>query len=217
MFKSLYSLFIFLFLLNNFSYSNGPGVGGESGNSSEWELIEQEEGIEVYERWVNLDDDLKVRERTGKMVLKCSISQVANLVADNHKTHLWMSNVEQAQLLKKPNPQEWYVHTVIDAPWPFNKQDMVSRYERHDFNDKTIITISHANGLVPLKEDVTRLDSFNAEWQIEQLSPGKVRVTFTTKSTKPPEYPCWMQDPVVRKVFFSNLRNFKSLVHQDKG
>lgn len=186
----------------------------EESNNTKWELISEDSGIFLSERWVT-NNKLKVKERTGKMHINCSISDVINLIHNDKQTHLWMKSAERVEVLKIVSNNEWYVHTILDTPWPFSKQDMVSRY-RVETNKETKITrvfINQDGKLLPPIEDIDRLDTFNAVWVIEQVKEGKVKVTFTTTSTKPPEYPSWAQDPVVRKVFTSNLKNFKTLLN----
>jgi hypothetical protein len=185
-------------------------------NETNWVVVTNDDGIEVMERWVTNEKNVKVRERSGKMNLNCSVDEILALISDASKTHLWMNNVESVKVIKTVSPVEWYVQTNLDAPWPFGKQDMVSKYEvsKDPVNSSILVFISPNNTLLPKQKDIDRLDTFNAKWEIIPTERGKVKVIFTTRSTIPPEYPAWAQDPVVRKVFFANLRNFKSiLVH----
>ena len=184
-------------------------------DATEWELISDDSGIELKERWITTNTKLKVKERTGKMTLNCSVNDVINLIHDDKRTHLWMKDAELVEVLKVTSNNEWYVHTILDTPWPFSKQDMVSKYKivRNPDNKITRIFILKEDKLLPPIRDIDRLDTFNAEWVIEHINNNKVKVTFTTTSTKPPKYPSWAQDPVVRKVFTSNLKNFKALLN----
>ena len=210
--KSLIILFIFIVFTPN-KYSKATNTAEVS--DSKWELITEENGIQVMERWVTNEKNLKVKERTGRMTLNCSVDEVVKLISDVNRTHLWMNNVDRVKVLKAVNNNEWYVHTILDAPWPFNKQDMVSKYSVVKNSKKNLVTIliEQDNTLLAPQKDIDRLDTFSAEWVIEQVKENKVRVTFTTKSTQPPKYPTWAQDPVVRKVFFTNLKNFKGLIN----
>lgn len=207
-------IFLSFFVLFSIKNSQAKGLGGA--NTSAWELISESNGIKVLERWVTNEKNLKVKERTGKMTLRCSVDEVLELISDSKRTHLWMSNVEAVKVIKSVTADEWYVHTILDAPWPFNKQDMVSKYHIVENADHTYakVFIEKEDNLLPPQNEMDRLDTFNAEWIIEQVKEGKVKVTFTTKSTKPPKYPSWAQDPVVRKVFFDNLKNFKAIVNK---
>jgi len=183
---------------------------------SNWEVVSEENGVQVMERWVTNEKNLKVKERTGRMTLNCSMDEVIALISDANRTQLWMSNAEEVKVLKTVNKNEWYVHTVLDAPWPFNKQDMVSKYQVVNDPKKEIVSIiiEKDEKLLPPQKNMDRLDTFSAEWTIEQVKENKVRVTFTTKSTQPPKYPTWAQDPVVRRVFSTNLKNFKALINK---
>jgi hypothetical protein len=187
----------------------------DNNKTTEWELISETNNIKVLERWVINEKELKVKERTGKMIINCSVNDVINLIKDTKRTPLWMKDAEQVKKLKVEGDNIWYVHTILDTPWPFNKQDMVSRYDiKEDKDHKTVrILISQDDKLVPKIKGVDRLDTFNAEWDITYIKGNKVKVTFTTISTKPPKYPSWAQDPVVRRVFINNLKNFKNLLN----
>jgi len=186
----------------------------QAANDTKWVVVTNEDGIEVMERWVTIENNVKVRERSGRMNLNCSMEEALALISDETKIHLWMSNVESVSMLKKVSPSEWYVQTNLNAPWPFGKQDMVSKYTvvKDETNNTVKVFITPENKLVPKQNNVERLDTFNAQWDLSITERGKVKIVFTTKSTIPPEYPTWMQDPVVRKVFFANLRNFKSIL-----
>jgi hypothetical protein len=124
-----------------------------------------------------------------------------------------MKNAESVKRIKIINQNEWVVYTIIDTPWPFSRQDMVTKYKVIKLSSNIIkVKIEQASSLLPKKEDMDRLDTFTAEWVIIPTDKNTVKVSFTTLSTKPPKYPSWAQDPVVRRVFASNMRNFKHLL-----
>lgn len=213
--KILLVIFCFVFIGNvGVTFASDT----ERNSKTDWELISEANGIKLLERWITNDNKLKVKERTGRMTLNCSVEDVLNLIHDSKRTQLWMESAEQVEIIKVVNDNTWYVHTILDTPWPFSKQDMVSKYSViRDIDSKNVrVLIEKNNALLPPIQDIDRLDSFNAEWIIEYVKENKVKVTFTTISTKPPEYPSWAQDPVVRKVFTTNLKNFKSLLN-NKG
>lgn len=203
-------IFTLFFSLNFLSVSAGGMLDDKSG----WELIKSESGIQVYERWVVSKNKQKVRERSGEMVLNATKEEVLALISDVTKTKLWMQTVESSKIIKTYNEKEWLEYTLLDTPWPFSKQDMISKYKvTDDPSNKAIkVNIYLEPELVPKVEKVERMDGFSAEWYIQEIAPNKVRVTFTTISNRPPDYPCWMQDPVVRNIFYSNLRNFKKIL-----
>jgi hypothetical protein len=207
------SVLVFLSLiLSNSVYL----FASDTDKESDWVLVNEEKGIKVFERWIAVDKKTKVRERSGKMILHCTPEQVMNIITDANKTNVWMSYVESCEVLKKSSQNEWFVYTLLDAPWPFGRQDMVSRYvvTSDCQTNTTKLTIYRQLNMIPEKKGIERLDTFNAEWIIEKVDNSTINVTFTTKSTQPPKYPAWAQDPVVRKVFLQNLEKLKDYLGQ---
>ncbi len=181
-------------------------------NTEKWELISEKEGISVFERWVTNEDNKNVRERSGKMIMYSSVNEVVDLITNTTKTKLWMSNVDNVKLLSQKN-NELLIYTIFNSPWPFGKQDMVSKYSIKKSGKHTYVYIDQASSELPKQKDVTRLDTFTARWEIEDCG-SHLKVTFTTRSKVPPEYPAWVQDPIVRKIFYSNLYNFKDVLQK---
>jgi hypothetical protein len=206
----------FLILLNLLTLNHYPSLAASTDKDSDWVLINEEKGIKVFERWISLDKKTKVRERSGKMTLHCTPEQIMNIITDVNKTDVWMSHVEKCEILKRLNQKEWFVYTLLNAPWPFGKQDMVSKYvvTADEQTKTTKLSILRELNMIAEKKGIERLDTFNAEWEIVAVDKNTVNVTFTTKSTVPPKYPAWAQDPVVRKVFLQNLEKLKEYLGQ---
>jgi hypothetical protein len=205
-------LFLFIsFFVDGFISENIKATEKET--ATKWQIVSKDDGIDVLERWIINEKNLKVKQRTGRMTLHCSASDVLNLISNAEKTPLWMKNAESVKRIKTINQNEWVVYTIIDTPWPFSRQDMVTKYKVIKLSSNIIkVKIEQASSLLPKKEDMDRLDTFTAEWVIIPTDKNTVKVSFTTLSTKPPKYPSWAQDPVVRRVFASNMRNFKHLL-----
>ena len=70
----------------------------------------------------------------------------------------------------------------------YYEQDMVSEYSVKKIGDRTVIFINQASSKYPKQNNIKRLDSFVARWDIVDTGNNKLKVTFTTKSNTPPSY-----------------------------
>jgi len=175
-----------------------------------WKEVESKSGITIYERWVKVNSNLTVKERKGEMTIKGSVNSVVDLLSDPSKAKFWMENVSDSYLVKKETDKEWASYTYFSLPWPFENRDMVS-VSKLNFNDPasaTIEMISKENAL-PTKKNVKRLANYKATWKITDLGNGHIFISFSTISYTSPEYPRFIQDPIVRKVFMRNLLKLK--------
>lgn len=207
------------FILLFFSiFAINVALAGENDvdEDSDWALVTEDKdcNIKVFERWVSVDRE-RARERSGKMVLKCSVDDILAILTDVRKTDIWMSNVEDCYVISRKSDTEWFVYTLLNAPWPIGKQDIVSKYEVEKVGDGIVLNIRQQNDLIAKKKNIERLDTFSARWEIMPVSENTVNVKFTTQSTQPAKYPQWAQDPIVRKTFLNNMKKLRR--HVNKG
>lgn len=203
-----------IFLLTFIAFHCGTLVAADADNDADWVLVTEDNDIKVFERWVSLDKQ-RARERSGKMLLNCTPADLLAVLTDVNKVDYWMSNVEECHVINRSSDDEWFVYTVMDAPWPVGKQDFVSKYVITRKGDRIILDIRQQTGLVPKKKNIERLDTFSASWEIVPISDNIIDVRFTTQSTQPAKYPNWVQDPIVRKTFLQNMRKLRR--HMNKG
>lgn len=188
---------------------------GNADNDANWVLVTEDKdyNIKVFERWISLDKQ-RARERSGKMLLKCTPDDLLAILTDPNKTDIWMSNVENCYIISRKDESEFYVYTLLDAPWPVGKQDIVSKYVITRSDNKIKLNIYQQTDLVAKKKNIERLDTFSASWEIVQVAENIVSVNFTTQSTQPSKYPNWAQDPIIRKTFLNNMRKLRRHVHK---
>lgn len=188
-------------------------LADDADKDADWVLVTEDNDIKVFERWVSLDKQ-RARERSGKMILNCTPEDLLAVLTDVKKIDYWMSNVEECRVINRNSNTEWFVYTVMDAPWPVGKQDFVSKYVVTRKGDRIILDIRQQTGLVPKKKNIDRLDTFSASWEIVPISDNIIDVRFTTQSTQPAKYPNWVQDPIVRKTFLQNMRKLRRHMHK---
>ncbi len=178
-----------------------------------WKVIDSSSGITVSERWIQVNNDLKVRERKGEMTVNGSMNNVLEVLCDPSTTSLWMENVTQAYMVNRISDTEWSSYIYFSMPWPFDNRDMVSVSRLHYYSPglATIVMTSQEDEL-PFYENVKRLLKYKATWKITDIGDGQINISFSTVSYTSPEFPRLIMDPVVRGVFMRNLIKFKLLI-----
>jgi hypothetical protein len=178
---------------------------------TEWKTVSNSNGILVSERWVE-DNNHTFRERKGEMLLQCSAAEVVRLISDVSSTSKWMKGVSECSLIKRGSATEWYTYTLYSIPYPFDDRDLVSHFRVNNSGNRYTINIESAARMVPVKDGISRLVSYNATWEITDLGHSGTKVAFTAMSDTPPMFPRWIQDPILLKVFSGNLSNLKELL-----
>jgi len=188
-------------------------AGGNLMAAESWKEVKSESGVVIYERWVKVSSALTVRERKGEMTIIGSMNSVVSLLSDPSNSKHWMENVSDAYLVRKESDREWASYTYFSLPWPFENRDMVavSRLNYCSTKYATIEMTSKENDL-PVKKNVKRLSDYKATWKITDLGNGRIFISLSAISYTTPEFPRFIQDPVVRGVFMRNMLKLKGML-----
>lgn len=207
---NLIGSFIFEILLSGSALNDSS----DTINNPKWEFVEIKEDIAIYERWIQTDKDHKTRERKGEFQLNTEIEFPISLIRDEYEVPKWMNSAKSVEIIEDSGTS-WISYITFEAPWPFKQRDLVAEFYLHMdlFNEKTIITVKAIPSLLPNKEDVIRIESYNASWEFQKNTSG-LNAVFKAMSDTPPIVPRWIQDPITQKMFWESLDNFRSQVHE---
>lgn len=176
---------------------------------TEWIRVKNKAGITLYERWVKVSDNIKVRERKGIMVVNCQLSEARIYLSNANTTKEWMKSVSKVKQVNNGDGGKMIAHIIFNLPWPFEDRDVVVGYQvfNLDTAHSTIrLTSNNVIGEIP---NIKRIKSYKATWTLEQISEERTRIELRTFSEEPAKFPLWLQDPIMIKVFYRNLQNLR--------
>lgn len=207
---SLIGSLIFELILSSTTLSSASDVH----NNPKWKFVVCKDDITIYERWITITDNHKTRERKGEFQLESHFSDPVLLIQDEYEVLKWMSSAGSAEIIENTG-ETWISYFTFEAPWPFKKRDLVAEFQlyRDLFNDKTLITARAILNLLPLKEEVIRIESYVAAWEFQNNAEG-LQVIFIAWSDTPPIVPRWIQDPITQKMFWQSLNDFRSEIRE---
>ncbi len=176
---------------------------------SEWVCVKDVDGIALHERWVKVNDSLTVRERKGVMVVDGSFNEVVNFLKNPNTVKRWMKGIKEVRFII--HQDERLLYFVINLPWPFSDRDVVAKYSVVQ-TDQDNCTIRMNSSYYKEKRDSknVRIKDYNASWKLTRVGDNKVKIDFQVFSAEPPIFPQWMQEPVLKKVFYQNLMRLKT-------
>lgn len=205
----------FLVLLTSSSTYDESFPAWSAGESS-WELVENTEGIKIYMRWVDITDKVKVRERKAEIMVHCKLEAAVSQLTDVNKIPQWMSGAKNVSILHRESPSKWFTYILFGLPWPFNDRELItlSTISYNAAHDKALLQMRSTDESYPPARGVERLTHYKASWELFQVTPNLVKMTFVAHSEDPPAFPRCIQDPVIKKVFLKNMSNLKSVLDQ---
>lgn len=184
------------------------------GNESAWELLENSEGVKIYFRWIDISDKIKVRERKAEVIVHNTLEKTLKAITDTREIPVWMSGIKKVMVLQRDSPAKWYTYSLYGLPWPFNDREMITlnTMSFSSKKDKIFLNMHSSDEDYPPAKGVERLSHYKASWELFEIKPDLVKMTFIARSEDPPVFPRCIQDPVIKNVFHKNMVNLKDML-----
>lgn len=190
-----------------------------SQGKEEFVLVKKEGSISLYERWLTFpasDPPIKAREVKGVFYYNNTVAEGLRLLRDEKRTQLWKSNISEFRIYPSRDSSIWHEYSYHDIPWPVSDQDHFMEYKIG--RNGQLLSISFEskvnNTLAPLRDGVNRVH-LSGSWTMEQISPGKVKVTYTVLS-KPGGIPKAVADPFIRSNIITSFQDFIALMEKTR-
>ena len=196
------------------SAGNVTDKTADTGNEQAWELLENAEGVKIYYRWVDVSENVRVRERKAEIMVHSSMEKSLKMITDVQLIGTWMSGIKKSMILHRDHAEKWYTYMLYGLPWPFNDREIITlntlTYSAK--RDKVFLRMQSSDEGYPPARGVERLTHYKASWELFEVKPSRTRRVFIARSEDPPAFPRCVQDPVIKKVFYRNMLSLKELL-----
>lgn len=193
-------------------------VGEQIIGFSQWEALEKSAHTLSYQRWLTLRNGRQVRQRRSAMLFNhLSAPTVLHLIRDYKKMPMWLSNAGESRLIKRADKNFWVTFTMFDLPWPLRNKFLIAenKEKKHHFLPLTSIHIESSDAYQPPYTcSVNDFGHYEGLWQVYEISPMLTYVEFTAYSSAEPQFPRWIQDPIVNRAFLKSMENFYELLRK---
>ncbi|MEF1173318.1 START domain-containing protein [Vibrio sinaloensis] len=172
-----------------------------------WQFEGDSEGISVYSR-EHTDGLVEIKTQ---MFTPTSYGAFLTLLEDSENIPNWVDNVSSSRVLNQLSTTENIVYTQFSAPWPAKDRDMVtySRYTQDELGFTLTIT-DEPPATFPLQEGYIRIESVNAQWQLQKLTSGTTLIEYTAFADPGGALPNWLINKLAKESARKTFENLKA-------
>lgn len=208
----LYRKFIWFIL-----FASVPGFLDAQETEPEYEVVRQDEKIILYERWTLFPGStVNSRQIKGIFQTTASLEEMFAAITNEAKIKEWQSHIVEHKHIPQ-NDTSWHTYSRYDIPWPLTDQDYLLNYIiKERTGNRIVLEFQYAlnEKLAPVKDDIDRMPTIG-QWELEKLSNGHTRVTYTATS-KPVSYPRFITDRIVRNNMMSTMHALIEVAEEKK-
>jgi len=187
-------------------------------STTQWESTGTSSLLIPEQRWLYLENGKQVRERQAQMFFhNTTLDEVAQVIKDYKRLPQWMHHADETQLLMQHNKHFWVIFTIFKLPWPLRNKYLITEVleEHHPFLPMTIFRINSSNRYKPPYEcNVNDFGHYESIWKVYAISPKLTYASFSAYSTADPQFPRWLQDPIINRSFIKSMESFYQIFQQ---
>ncbi len=180
----------------------------------DWELVKNENGIEVYVKPV---ENSEIREFMAVTTAATSLSAVLALLDDTGSYTKWNYRCGEAKLLYRKNDLERITYMVTTSPWPVDDRDIAVKSVISQDKKTGVVTIT-LTGLpdyTPARDGKVRMKSLRGYWRLEPLGKGKVKIIYRLHTEPGGSVPDSLVNSSLVDIPYNTVYNMKKMIQSD--
>lgn len=200
------------FLLLFFSYSLTWATPAILPPSS-FELVDEESGIQLYERWHKTTEGRAYRELKTVLKVKAGASALLRTLREERLAKKWMRRVDEVRSFPGQHGRHWYAYVHYGLPWPARDHDCTIAY-RQVAGTAGLTTIRFESVSLknyPLKDGIERITGLSGRWEFQKQANGHTEVRYFIQTTKASSLPRFITDPIVRSNMMRTMEGFREV------
>ena len=210
---------IFLFWTFLFGYPAEPEKRSPENttnkSTSDYELVKQENNINIYTRWLPVDGKRSARQVKVTFAVDAPASETLSVLLDDASFTSWMKGTSDYHRVHTVDSGNWYSYIQFSIPWPLNDQDCIIHYELRKQSDTyTEIFLNGEPEYLSAIDGVTRISHMEGTWKLVSAVADRTLVEYVIFSRQPSSFPRWITDPIIQNNMIKTMTAFREQVRQ---
>lgn len=181
---------------------------------SAFTLVDEEDGIKLYERWHSPESGEPYRELKAVVMVQAEPSEMVKALQTERIAPRWMQHVEAFNYLNSGQKNQWHTYVKYGMPWPMRDYDCVLLFQQTTLSTGAIRVVFESDQLqqYPPNNGVERLGQLAGSWHFKPQVNGRSEVTHHVMTKKPSNLPRMVIDPIVRSNLITTMGAFRDVV-----
>lgn len=216
--------FKLILLFAVFCLSTAVVIPVAASSEYDWEMVRDEDGIQVYLKSIWADD---IKTFRGIIHIKSSVDSLLAVILDIDACSDWVHHCKKPLLLSKISFSECYHYQVHQLPFPAQNREFIL-HSKVTRSPKTGSVSIHIKAVPELCQDNTiqcslipktsyiRVKHSHGLYLLEPVDNNNTRVTWTQHTNPEGNLPTWLINSLVKKVPFRTLQGLRKKVVNSK-
>ncbi|MDB4971775.1 MAG: Collagenase [Myxococcaceae bacterium] len=208
--RTFVSSLLFLFALTQLAHAEG-------GEATQWEQIDNDDGIRVWKHEV---PGLDLPGFRGEAVIDASMAAIERAIQDAAHHTEWMYRCAESKIIQQVGADQTLLYNRTQSPWPVWDRDVVLETRAARASDGSSVVLSfHAaeNAAYPRRDKVVRMPHLLGFYKLVRLGDKQTKVTYQVEADPGGSLPRWLAARIARDMPYETLSRLRKRVTSKKS
>ncbi len=178
---------------------------------SAWKTSRESEQIQFSYRYLNIGDTLKTRQMRITFIVEAQPNQLVSMFRNAELLKKWTVRAEKCEIVEQDH-KSWTIYNLFDIPWPFQQKELITEYRLVERDSSNELFLKGVPSKLAQVEEVSRMGYYEGHWSFVVQENGLTKVEFTSITFQKPQFPKFIQDPIIQNAFIDSINNLKQLL-----
>lgn len=179
--------------------------------AQDWQLVKDEEGIQVYLATV---PGSSYKAYRGVTTIRASIERLRSLQEDVPASCRWIFQCQEQKMLKFEGAQSW-MYSRFSMPWPVTPRDSVLHITTSVTAGGALLRrIQALPDYLPVADGLVRVSRVDGYWSLQPKAGGVVEVVYQAHTEPGGSVPSWLANRFVIDAPFETLQAYRTLAER---
>ncbi|MCC5939881.1 MAG: hypothetical protein JJU34_21560 [Lunatimonas sp.] len=195
------------------SFSAGFHAADRFSSQEKFQVIREERGIQLAERWIEKPGSGDFREVRVIIRIDATAKAILSALRNEEKGKLWNANAKRFRT-QEVSPDAWISYSEYPLPFPLANRYCYFMHSAETVNGKTTVQFeTHESLLFTEGKKLEPLKGLSGKWVIEEKGRYAI-LSYHIISVPDSAMPRWIVDPIVRKNLWTNMELLRATAEQ---
>ena len=181
-----------------------------SGQTADWELRKDQDGIKVYTR---AEKESFLDEFRGEAMIPASIDRLVQILHDADHMKDWIPDCADSRLISL-GKDEQYHYLVSSLPFPLHNRDTYVQFKYVWSADGLTVIITGLPDYGPEEDGLVRIPHLTGFWIFKRVSEMQTHTTYQVLADPGGAVPIWLANSTTVSTPFNTLKNLRKYVQK---
>lgn len=203
------SLLLLLFSVSVIVYAQQQSVYQQQDNRLAWELVRDENNIQVYTVESGSSEIIKAK---AVAVISSPLDDIKQILDNVEQRHEWVPYLLRSRIVETRSEVENIEYALFAAPWPASDRDFIYSVQVREYSPAHLLYVMKSIEMasVPENNSIVRAELFESIYSLTAIEKNTTKVEVIFHTDPKGWLPGWIVNIIQKALPYKIMKNLRA-------